>query len=141
MKKNMYEKSSLGELLLVFRRNILENMKKDGFAHDLTFSQAEVLRFIGANKKETMSAIAGYLKITPPSATEIIGEMEKRGLIKRRKDKKDRRLVFITLSDSAKKLFVSSLRHKESVLKKMTSKLSKKDRENLERIIRILITV
>jgi len=140
MNKNMYEKSSLGELLLIFRRNILENMKQDGFAHDLTFSQAEVLRFIGSNKKETMSAIADYLKITPPSATEIICEMEKRGLIKRKKDKKDRRVVFIILSDFAKKLFISSSRHKESVLKKMTSKLNKKDHENLERIIRILIT-
>jgi DNA-binding MarR family transcriptional regulator len=115
-------------------------MKQDGFAHDLTFSQAEVLRFIGSNKKETMSAIADYLKITPPSATEIICEMEKRGLIKRKKDKKDRRVVFIILSDFAKKLFISSSRHKESVLKKMTSKLNKKDHENLERIIRILIT-
>jgi len=133
------KKSSLGELLLIFRRNILESLKKEGFNHDLTFPQAEVLGFIGPSGKETMKNIADYLKITPPSATEIIAEMEKKDLIKRKSDKIDRRVVFISLSPLAQKLFVSLGKRKEFILKKMISKLSKKDRKDFERIIRILI--
>jgi DNA-binding MarR family transcriptional regulator len=132
--------SSLPDLLLMFRRNILEAIRKEGFKHDLTFSQVEVLRFIGPAGKETMKHIAGYLKITPPSATEIVKEMEHRGLVKRVGDKKDRRIVFIVLSPPAKKLFDSLCRRKELVLKKMISKLDEKDTKSLERIIRILIT-
>jgi DNA-binding MarR family transcriptional regulator len=137
---NTHKKSSLGELLLIFRRNILESLKKEGFEHELTFSQVEVLRFIGPSGKETMKNIADYLKVTPPSATEIVAEMEKKGLVKRLDDKKDRRVVFVVLSGFAKRLFVSLGKRKEFILNKMVSKLSKKDHKDFERIIRILIT-
>jgi DNA-binding MarR family transcriptional regulator len=136
---NTANKPNLGDLLLIFRRNILESIRKEGFKHDLTFSQVEVLRFIGLNGRETMRAISLYLKIAPPSATEIITEMEKRGLVKRQSDKNDRRVVFITLTDASKKLFVSLSNRKDALLKKMISKLNEKDRKHLERIIRILI--
>jgi DNA-binding MarR family transcriptional regulator len=136
---NTYTKSSLSDLLLVFRRNIIESFKKEGFKNDITFSQVEVLSFIGPSGKETMKNIANYLKITPPSATEIVTEMEKKGLVKRIDDKNDRRVVFIVLSPLAKKLFTSLHKRKELILNKIFSKLNKKDHENFERIIRILI--
>ena len=132
--------SSLSDLLLTLRRNILENIKKEGFDHDLTFAQVEALCFIGPTGKETMKNIADYLKITPPSATEVITEMEKKGLVKRKRDKRDRRVVFIILSPVAKKFYASIYKHKGLIFKKMLAKLNKKDYENLERIIRILIT-
>jgi DNA-binding MarR family transcriptional regulator len=133
-------KSSLFDLLFIFKRSVLENIRKEGFKHDLTFSQVEVLSFIGPDGKETMKNIAQYLRITPPSATEIISEMEKKGLVKRIDDKKDRRIVSIVLTTAAKKLLASSCKRKEIILNKMLSKLDKKDCENLERIIRIIIT-
>lgn len=135
-----YKKSSLGDLLLLFRRNIVESLKKEGFNHDLTFSQMEVLGFIKPEGKETMKNIADHLKITPPSATEIVTEMEKKGLVKRLHDKNDRRVIFITLSPLAKKLFISLGKRKEFIFKKMISKINETDKKNLERIIRILIT-
>jgi DNA-binding MarR family transcriptional regulator len=134
------KQTSLGDLLLTFRRNIIERFRKEGFKQELTFSQVEVFHFIGPSGKKTMREIAEYLKITPPSATEIIKEMEKKSLVKRKNDKKDRRIVYITLSSTAKTLFTSALKHKEAILKKMTSKLNKKDKDSLERIIRILIS-
>ncbi len=133
------KRSSLGDLLLVLRRNIMESIKKEGFKHDLTFSQVEVLRFIGSSGKETMKSIADYLKISPPSATEIVTEMEKKGLVNRKNNKIDRRVIFIVLTSTAKKLFVSVSKRKEVLLEKMISKLNEADRKTLERIIRILI--
>ncbi|MBI3888865.1 MarR family transcriptional regulator [Candidatus Nomurabacteria bacterium] len=118
----------------------MESLKAAGFEHELTFSQVEVLHFVGPEGKETMKSIADFLKITPPSATEIVAEMEKKGLVKRTSDERDRRVVFIVLSPLAKKLFISLHKRKEFVLKKIFSKLSKKDHEEFERIIRILIT-
>ena len=135
-----YSKSSLSDLIFIFRKNILKSIKKEGFKHDLTFSQVEILGFIGPTGKETMRSIADHLGVTPPSATEVVKEMEKKGLVKRVDDKKDRRIVFIVLSPSAKKLSVSLCKQKELMFKKMLSKLDKKDHENFERIIRILIT-
>ncbi len=136
---NLPKKSSLGDLLFILRRNIVEAIKKEGLKHDLTFSQVEVLYFVRPEGKVSMSNIADYLKITPPSATEIISDMEKKGLVKRINDKADRRVVHIVFTSFAKKLFVSIAKRKELILKKMIYKLNRTDRINLERIIRILI--
>ncbi len=140
MNTNIYKESNLEDLLLLFRRNIAEALRKDGFKQDLTFSQVEVLRFIGPAGKETMKRIADYLKIAPPSATEIVAEMEKKGVVARKGNPKDRRIVYIVLTPSAKKLFTSISKRKEYVLNKMVSKLKIEDRRHLERIIRILIS-
>ena len=137
---NARKKSSLEDLLLVLRRNILESIRKQGLKHDMTFSQVEVISFVGPSGKETMRSIADYLKITPPSATEIVAEMEKKGLVIRKSSKNDRRVVFVSLTNTARKLFVSLCKRKDVILKKMISRLDENDRKTLERIIRILVT-
>ena len=139
MKYNKHKESGLEDLLLVLRRDIRENIKKEGFKHDLTFSQMEVLQFIGPFGKETMRSIADYLKITPPSTTAVVAELEKKGLVKRKDDKDDRRVIFIVPTEMSKKLFASLSKRKKAIFKKMTSKLNEKDKKELERIIRILI--
>jgi DNA-binding MarR family transcriptional regulator len=138
--KKTDKKPGLSDLLLIFRRNILENLRKEGYKQDLTFSQVEVLRFIGPGGKETMRSIADHLRITPPSATEIVSEMERKGLIKRQGKMGDRRVVFIVLSPLAEKLSSSLAKRKDAILRKMVSRLSEADRKSLERIIRILVT-
>jgi len=139
MQNKIYEKYDFWDLLLAFRKSILENIRKEGLRYDLTFSQIEVLDSIKSSGKETMKSIAEYLKITPPSATEIVAEMEKKGLVKRKKNKNDRRIVFVVMTPAAKKLSASLYKRKEFVLKKMLARLNKKDYEHLERIIRVLI--
>jgi DNA-binding MarR family transcriptional regulator len=66
--------------------------------------------------------------------------MEKKGLVVRTDDTKDRRVVFIVLTPTAKRFATSLRKHKELIFKKIFSKLNKKDIKELERIIKILIT-
>ena len=119
---------------------MLESVKKAGVKNELTFSQVEILNFIGFSGKKTMKDIAKYLKITPPSATLTIEEMEKKGLVKRINDKSDHRVVLITLSEKTKKVFASVCKQKELIFKEMISKLSEKEQKNLEHIIKIIIS-
>ncbi len=139
MKNNTHKQSSLGDFLLTFRRNMMEIMKKEGLTHELTFTQLEVLHFISPDGAKTMRSIADYLKITPPSTTALIADMEKKNLVKRASDPKDRRIVSIVFTHKMKKLFVTITKRKEEVIRKMFSKLSDKDQTELERIIKILI--
>jgi DNA-binding MarR family transcriptional regulator len=141
MENNQNKNLTLEELILALKINIRKSIKNKCFmGHDLTFSQAEVLGFIGPSGEKTMKNIADYLKITPPSATEIIAELEKKGLIKRHGDKKDRRIVFITLTDVSRKLYSSLLKQKKLIFRKMISRLTEKDKKEFVRIIRILVT-
>ena len=131
--------SFLEDLILTFRRKILESMRAESLKHDLSFSQTEILRFIGMHERKTMKSIAEHLKITPPSASVLVAQMEKRGLVKRTSDPSDRRIVWITLVPKTKKLIDSACKKKQLIFKGMLSKLTTKDQKELERIISILI--
>jgi DNA-binding MarR family transcriptional regulator len=133
------QSSNLGDLLLLFRRSIMEKIHREGLKSDLTFPQIEIIHFIGISGRETMKSIADHLKIKPPSATEIVREMEKKGLVKRIAEKKDRRIVSIILAESTKKRYLSISKHKEDILNCMISRLNKKDQVTLEKLIRIII--
>ena len=136
MSKN--KEQNLGELLLLLRRNIILSVRKQGLKEDLTFSQIEIHHFIGLSGEKTMKSIAEHLKITPPSVTELITEMEKRNLVKRIDNKTDRRVVSVKLTNSARKNYISMSKSKELILDKIVSKLSSKDKKELMRIINIL---
>ena len=110
--------------------------------HDLTFAQAEVMHFLGHAQRagrETMQNIARYLRIAPPSATALVTELEKKGLVRRRGDPGDRRLVHVSLTPAAKRLLAAVTRQKDAVFKKMISKLSPREYKELERLIRKLL--
>ncbi len=129
----------LENLLLTFRRKMSQEYKKEGLNFELTFSQTELLRLIGKNEKVTMKEIAQYFDITPPSATVLVGEMEKKKLIKRKDDPKDRRIIYIVFTNKAKALFKKFSKRKETIVTKMLSGLSANDKIALERIIKIII--
>src|SRR5215469_6637195 len=48
----------------------------------------------------TISSIAGSLGIDPATVVRTVDSLEKRGLIERRRDRQDRRYVFVELTDS-----------------------------------------
>ena len=139
MSKHACSESRLEDLLFSFRRKMLEMIKKEGVKHELTFSQIEIVHFIADHGTVTMKMIADHLKITPPSVTVLIDELERKNFIERDNDTGDRRVVSVRFTPKAKKLFEKISSNKATMLHGMLSKLSPSDRKSLERIINILI--
>lgn len=129
----------LGELLLTLRREIIESCRKEGLPNNLSLPEAEILWFIGPDGSATMKAIAEHLRITPPSVTSMVRELERKGIVLRKADLSDRRAVSIVFSKSAKDIYTAVKKKKESVLKKMLSRLTDLEKKELERLISILI--
>jgi DNA-binding MarR family transcriptional regulator len=125
--------------MLGFRRKINESTKESSLKKELTISQFETLWFIGFLGNKSMESIADFLRITPPSATSMINKMEKRGLVSRKRDMKDKRIVYISLTASTKNHLKLMRKNKEKVLGNIVSKLSQDDKKHLERIIKIII--
>ena len=139
MSKHSPPEPRLGELLLTFRRKIIESCRKEGLPNDISMPEAEVLWFIGPDGSATMKAIAEHLKITPPSVTSMVRALEQKGIVERKADPADRRTVSIVLSKTAKELHSAIKKKKDGVLKKMVSRLTEKEKKELERLITILI--
>ena len=137
--KDSRHKPRLDDLLLAFRRKIRDGLREEGVESELTFSQIEILHFIGPTGTETMKSISDHLKVKSPTATALVQEMEKKGVVVRRVGSPDRRVVHVTFSKKAKKIFDSVCKRKDLILERMVAKLSTKDRKELERIINIII--
>jgi DNA-binding MarR family transcriptional regulator len=71
---------------------------------DLTVAQLRVLLVLHAQGHIRMSSIAAMLQIALPTATGIVDNLVKKGLVVREADSQDRRLVICKLSDEGQNL-------------------------------------
>jgi DNA-binding MarR family transcriptional regulator len=68
----------------------------------LTEGQLNVLELLGGQDKMKPSDFIDYLETTPAAITTILDRMEKNGLIVRERDEKDRRIVWIQVTEKGK---------------------------------------
>jgi DNA-binding MarR family transcriptional regulator len=102
-------------------------------------SQIDTLAYIVEKGNPSMKEIANYLNVTPPSATAIIETMQKKKLVTRIVNDKDRRTIRVALTPKAWKFFKSFHERKFTIFKKMISKLQKNEQRQLIKILNILI--
>ncbi len=108
-----------------------------------SFTQCQTIWFIyqkeSHQEKPTMQDIARYFKITAPSATALIDELTKNGLIARNVSTQDRRKIELTLTTKGKKLFKTMTEKRTKILGDILKVLSAADREDLNRILKKIL--
>ena len=99
-----------------------------------SFLQLITLRFI-EYKKPTMKEVADYLTITAPSATSLINNLAKDGLIKREEEKGDRRIVLIVITQKGERHLKKGLEYLSQKIRKNLEVLSQKEQDALAKIL------
>ena len=112
-------------------RLIREEIHSNHCLTDFTHGEIEVLKFIGKNKNITMRVISDYLHIKPSSATPIIEHLVKKGSLKRIKDKKDKRTIYIQLTSKGLKTLQNKYKKIKKTLEKIFGKLNNSEKANL----------
>ncbi|WP_067139201.1 MarR family transcriptional regulator [Oceanivirga salmonicida] len=122
----------------------IEQLSLDNTIRCLTQNEIHVINLIG-NSSLTMNELCDKLGTTLGTTSIAINKLEKKNFVKRQKDKKDKRKVYVSLSlkgNMAYKFHGNFHRH---VIEKATKKISKKDiqifyntfktiKENLEQL-------
>ncbi|HPS21239.1 MAG TPA: MarR family transcriptional regulator [Candidatus Paceibacterota bacterium] len=133
--KTKTKKTSLDGLLLEFRQAITDSLFEEAKRLKIPLSQFEVLTNILKSGSITMKKVASVLNITPPSASALVDTLEKKKLVSRVQLNGDRRTTHVILGKEAQKLFASIHKRKMLFFKKALEGLSKKDKEDLTRIL------
>jgi DNA-binding MarR family transcriptional regulator len=108
-------------------------------AHDITTERHAVLmamKHIDGPVRPT--DVAQWLDLSVNSVSMIIDRMVKAGLVKRARDRKDRRTVFLTMTSKADKAYVLASVAGWGLIQEILSPLSDKDKRTL---IKLLATV
>lgn len=121
------------------KRIIFDKIKRANLYEPRLHIQGETLFYIAENKNCQMKDIASFLKITPPSATSMINNLEKKGYIKRIRGEKDRRSIYLTLTEKGNKLIKNKRAKIENHMADILSPLNSKDQEALINIYNKLV--
>jgi len=108
---------------------------------EITLPQFWVLDYLSHNEKCKMNNLAKHLRISPPATTGLIDRLIAQGLVARKDDLRDRRIVWIELTAKGKDVISSISKQKIRALIKVFTKISSKDRSYylniLEQIVKI----
>jgi len=107
--------------------------------YELTTEQHAVLMAIKhISGPVRITDIARWLDRSVNSVSMIIDRMVKAGLVKRTRDRKDRRTVFVTLTSKAEKAYVPATAAGWRLIKEILSPLSDEDKLTLIRVFEML---
>lgn len=90
----------LPDLSRALGRSVPIEIRREG----ISVAQMKALVHLAQTGPQTMSELASGLRITTPSATGLVNPLVDYGYVVRHRESKDRRVVTVSLSDSANEL-------------------------------------
>ena len=110
----------------------------------ITIPQFWVLGHLYRHGESTMTSVAEMIGASKPAATGIIDRLIAQGFVQRRHDKKDRRIVGITITSKGKKIIGDIFRQRHRTMVNIFGAIPAADRikylQILEQVVKILDT-
>ena len=108
------------------------------FAHRIGGSrrgQGNVITFLAQHPDVTQKELAQALGVIPASLSEVLMKLERKGLVERKKDENDRRLVRVRLTEEGKK----NLEQPDETLSDPFQTLTQEEQETLKQLLSKLL--
>jgi len=91
--------------------------------HALSLVHLNVLSELESEGPLSMRRLAEAMDVSDASATGIVDRMEKRGLVERRHDAGDRRVVLVYIADAGRRVFSDMAAHRRELLANLLGQL------------------
>jgi len=101
-------------------------------------TQAAVLATIDRRGPLTLGELAEAERVQPPTITAAVDRLEQQGLVERRRDARDRRVVDVQVTRAGEQVLYEARSRKSAYLEQRLGSLSARDRATLERAASIL---
>lgn len=98
---------------------------------DITNNDMHVIEAIGIDKPKNMTAIARELSVTVGTLTIAMNSLVKKGYVERARGKKDRRVVYISLSERGRRAYEHHARFHRAMIEGVTGELSQGELKTL----------
>lgn len=118
---------TLNEVLVNLFRDIMDIEQKaiitEAF-QDITSNDMHVIEAIGIGEPKNMSPIAKKLSVTVGTLTIAMNSLVKKGYVFRERGKKDRRVVYISLTERGKAAYEHHARFHKAMIDSVSKELS-----------------
>jgi len=109
-----------------------------GHGANISIPQFRTLRFIQRNPKSSLSSLAGYLGLTPPSVSKLVEGLVKQKLINRQESGTDRRRLTLELTQAGDSIVNLARANAQANLAQTLSCLSDNELETIEHAMELL---
>ena len=112
----------LNELLVKLFKSIMEIEEKYLITpefRDISVNDMHIIEAIGLLEPKSMSAVAKLMSVTTGTLTRSMDGLSDKGYVNRERGKKDKRIVYVSLTDKGKRAYV----HHESFHRDMIAKI------------------
>ena len=131
----MEEPESLADAFWAVARLLRERTRRVLAPWDVTPSQFWAVATLARHGELRLSALAEHLRIAPRSATEVVDDLEARGLAARTPDPGDRRATLVGLTAAGTTLFAEVRAARQAETEGLFAGLDARDRADLARIL------
>ncbi len=114
----------------IFRQSIEKSGKDDGFDFSILELKG-IAAFVNLHETYTMSELSNNAHLPLSNMTFIINRLENKGIAKKERDKKDKRVVNVHLTNQGKKMFERFISQRCEEFENTLGKLSEKDQKEL----------
>ncbi|AEV83449.1 MarR family transcriptional regulator [Actinoplanes sp. SE50] len=132
------EEESLNDAFWAVSRRLREQARSEMEPWGVAPSQFRALSVLLAHGDMRLSALAERLRIAPRSATEVVDDLQERGLAERRPDPDDRRATLVTLTDLGRTTGAEIKAARSAAGQRVFAALTPDDQAQLARILRQL---
>lgn len=136
---NTYE--TLNGVLVSLFRDIMDLEQKAIITpefNDITNNDMHVIEAIGMDAPKNMSAIAKELSVTVGTLTIAMNSLVKKGYVLRNRGLKDRRVVYISLSEKGRSAYEHHARFHREMIESVRNTLSSDEMEVLVKTLKHL---
>lgn len=116
-----------------FTNNLIIQWNKI-FNEDLGVSHILLLGHLFANGKSRPSDLAKALGLTPPTVTHLSEKLVKKKLAVRSTDEEDRRIVYLTITETGKEILERANLEGQVLRKNLFEKLTNEEQQQMLRI-------
>lgn len=111
-------------------KDLRQHMESE-LAPTLTEGQLTVLELLSGQQRMKPSDFIGFLATTPAAITTLLDRMEKAELVVRERDEKDRRIVWVQVTDKGKSECQRGIQIRERFLQNYLSRISSHNQQLL----------
>jgi DNA-binding MarR family transcriptional regulator len=128
----------LAELFWGVARRLRHQTRESLSPWDVTPSQSRALGVLMRHGTLRLSELSEHLRIAARSATEVVDDLQERGLVERRPDPADRRATLVALTGEGTEAGRAIAEARRAEAARFFGALSPADRTDLGRILRTL---
>ncbi|MEV0154924.1 MarR family transcriptional regulator [Micromonospora sp. NPDC050686] len=132
------EPEPLAELFWEVARGLRQRSREALEPWQITPAQGRALQVLMRHGAIRLGGLAEHLRIAPRSATEVVDQLEQRGLVERRPDPQDRRATLVAPTPEGTRVGGAVRDARTAAAQRLFGELSAADRADLARVLRTL---